>query len=535
MENQTQNLKDLTSELQNRLGKPVSPQVVEAAIESLGIRPKDTPVDYGYPSIEALAAAIYQNLRAHDQEIPLRNFRERESEARETITISDYATVKMKLFSQYYSLGIFHLLPVFIQIAAIILFGYSLWTYTGFNEIQSTAVVLGVIVGMVSTGGFVQVIGKQASFYWNYKDYAMVQQTISYLFKLGMKTLFSVLFGIFLVNFFFHIYPYEVLLIVFCYAFFVGLLLLILAPLHPVKQRWMITVSILAGTVAALLLKNNSDYPIYITHWFGITITILVTQVFLFFFFKNIQKKGLNANSAPLKTPVVLFHNYSHFLYGMLLYAFIFVDRILAWSSGIQANPPFLVYFEKNYELGMDLAILVFLLLAGVLEFSIATFTRFIDIGQRHTASDQIANYALEMQRNYRIHVIALWITGLLAFGLIFYLLQAPWALKNHFKPEMIAQCLTIFIVGGIGYIILAWGILNTLYLFTLGQIIKPLKAIVYAIIINFLVGFILSRFVAYDYSVFGMLVGAIVFMMLTCRALRSFFKQLDYHYYAAF
>jgi hypothetical protein len=34
----------------------------------------------------------------------------------------------------------------------------------GFNEIQSTAVVLGVVVGLVSTGGFVQVIGRQASF-----------------------------------------------------------------------------------------------------------------------------------------------------------------------------------------------------------------------------------------------------------------------------------------------------------------------------------------------------------------------------------
>jgi hypothetical protein len=46
-----------------------------------------------------------------------------------------------------------------------------LWTYVGFNEIQSTAVVLGVVVGLVSTGGFVQVIGRQASFYWNYEDY----------------------------------------------------------------------------------------------------------------------------------------------------------------------------------------------------------------------------------------------------------------------------------------------------------------------------------------------------------------------------
>ena len=225
MENQTQNLKDLTSELQNRLGKPVSTQVVEAAIESLGIRPKDTTVDYGYPTVEALASDIYQKLRSLDNQEPLRNYRERESQEKESISVSDYRVVKMKLFSQYYTLGVLHLLPVFIQIAAIVLFGYSLWTYTGFNEIQSTAVVLGVIVGMVSTGGFVQVIGKQASFYWNYKDYAMVKQTISYLFKLGMKTLFSVLFGIFLVNFFFHFVCFsllsEIVFVVFFFFLFI--------------------------------------------------------------------------------------------------------------------------------------------------------------------------------------------------------------------------------------------------------------------------------------------------------------------------
>ena len=97
--------------------------------------------------------------------------------------------VKAKLFAHYYPLGVFHLLPVFLQIAAIVAFGYSLWTHVQFNHLQSTAVVLGVIIGIVSTGGFVQVIGRQATFYWNYHDYSMTKKTVDSLLKLGVKTL----------------------------------------------------------------------------------------------------------------------------------------------------------------------------------------------------------------------------------------------------------------------------------------------------------------------------------------------------------
>jgi hypothetical protein len=89
--------------------------------------------------------------------------------------------------------------------------------------------------------------------------------------------------------------------------------------------------------------------------------------------------------------------------------------------------------------------------------------------------------------------------------------------------------------LGGIGYFFLAWGMLNTLYLFTLGQTQQPLKGIIYAILINITVGFILSRFISFEYSVVGMLVGALFFMLYTLKHIFHFFKKLDYHYYASF
>jgi hypothetical protein len=52
---------------------------------------------------------------------------------------------------------------------------------------------------------------------------------------------------------------------------------------------------------------------------------------------------------------------------------------------------------------------------------------------------------------------------------------------------------------------------------------------------VNIIVGFLLSRFVGYEYSVVGMLCGAGLFAFLTVRATHAYFKNLDYYYYASY
>ena len=537
MENHFTNIKSLIEKTKDKIGKPVSSQVVAATIESLGIREKDTMDDFGFPSIKDLAELVYYELMTDRYYIGAKNAKELEVETTQpkTIQISDYLRIKTKIFAQYYSLGIFHLLPVLIQIAAIILFGYSLWTFVGFNEVQSTAVVLGVIIGLIATGGFVQVIGRQASFYWNYEDYLMTNKTINYLHKIGILSIFFVLTTIFLVNFFFHIYPYEILFVVFAYAFLVGMLLLVLAPLHTIKQRWVITIAIFAGTAVAIVLKEKTDLLIFVTHWVGIATAIIISKLFLMIYFYKLNKNKKSISGNVIKAPILLYHNYKYFFYGMFIYVFIFIDRILAWSSGLNGNLPFLVYFEKNYELGMDLAILVFLLLAGVLEYSIASFTRFIDIGQKITDHKTPEVFNNQLRKMYWQQVLILFATSALAFVFIYYIINASWGFEGQFNETLVQLSIKVCMIGGLGYVLLAWGMLNALYLFTLGQASKPLKAIIYACLLNIILGFVLSRFLAYEYSVVGMLCGAALFVALTLKANINYFKNLDYYYYAAY
>src|SRR6478752_8499355 len=234
MENHERNIRTLLLEIRDKIGKPVSDRVVRAAIESCGIREKDTPIDFGFTSIKNLADYIFKELYFTEEHKGIKNIKERESGSiyPKFVQISDYLWIKAKIFAQYYPLGIFHLFPVFIQITSIVLFGYSLWTFIGFNQAQSTAVVLGVIVGLIVTGGFVQVIGRQGSFYWNHEDYIMTKQTINYLLKVGTASMIVVISICFLLNSIFYIFPFGILTIASIYAFLVGLLLLVLAPFH---------------------------------------------------------------------------------------------------------------------------------------------------------------------------------------------------------------------------------------------------------------------------------------------------------------
>lgn len=537
MENHKENTQLLLLSIKDKIGKPVSKKVVMATIESFGIRNKDTEFDYGVPSIRLLADLIYNELTTFEAHKGAKNSKEIQysNSNPEVIQISDYLLVKTKIFLHYFPMGLLHLLPVFLQISSIVFFGYSLWTFVGFNQVQSTAVVLGVVIGLVATAGFVQVIGRQASFYWHHDDFIMTKKTVNYLLKVGISTLFVVLVSVFICNSFFHLYPFSVLLIVFAYAFFIGTLLLLLAPLHTIQRRWVISAAIFAGTITAVILKTQTNLSIYFTHWIGILTAIIISKLFLFLFFKNFLKKSNESSNISVKPNIIFYHNYKYFFYGFGLYLFIFLDRILAWSSTKNGQLPFVIFFEKNYELGMDIAILVFLLLSGVLEFGVASFSKFLDIEQKNTSYKVPKSFNSKLKKMYWQHIYLLFATSFFIFYLIYKVLISSWGYKAHFKEALDLISINVSIIGGIGYVFLAWGMLNSLYLFTLNQPSIPFKAIVISLFTNFFIGFLCSRFLSYEFSVFGLLIGAIVFVIITLKATLDFINKLDYFYYAAY
>src|SRR5690606_3143252 len=121
------------------------------------------------------------------------------------------------------------------------------------------------------------------------------------------------------------------------------LLLLVLAPLHTMHQGWVISASMVIGTALAITLKMQTDLKIYLTHWIGIIVAIVIARLFQVFYFRRLVKKGNHSSNLEVKPEVLFYHNYKFFLYGFFVYLFIFMDRILAWSSTINGPLPYVV------------------------------------------------------------------------------------------------------------------------------------------------------------------------------------------------
>ncbi len=529
------NIDEATAAVVHKIGNPVSRMVVLATLESFGIREKDVFNDFGFVTLPDLANHIYHDLKSRDRsalknESELKNYKKQNG----TIPVSGYLWMKARLLLQFYPLGIFHLLPIFLQIVSIILFGYSLWTYLGFNEVQSTAVVLGVMLGLIVSGGYVQVLGRQASFYWHHKEYGKAKIVIDKIIQSGIRGMGIIFIIVAIVNLLFNIYPFYLVLITCSYALLIGVLLLTIAPFHTIRQRWVITLSISVATAVALCLKEYTSIHIYFTHWIGIALAIVIAKVFLKYFYKKYNAYADKTLIKPKKL-VVIYKNYRYFFYGVLIYVFVFLDRILAWSADSELTKHFALLYEKNYEIGMDLAILIFFMLAGVLEYAIASFSKFMDVRQKHILFKNKKEFNQNLFNMYKGHIALLFLTAIVSTSFIYLVVTQPWGYQANFGEALEWVSIKVCVIGSIGYLFLTWGMLNTLYLFTLDRPKGALTALGYACIVNFVIGYVLCRTVSYEYSVVGMLIGAAVFMMLTLKEVITFFKKLDYNYYAAY
>jgi hypothetical protein len=301
-----ENLNLIVEEIIEKVGRPVNVHVTRSVIESFGVRKIDVFNDYGFMTIEELSKHI------HNRIINTLEKKSGKTKGNDIEYNTDYFSTRLKVFVKDYSLGLFHMLPIFLQVFTVIVFGYSLWTYSDFNSLQSTALVLGIINGFIFSGGIVTVISRQVSFYWNYKDYHMVFQSIVYLLKKGILILFVANAVLFAFSAMLGIFPLQMLLLSVTYSFFIGSALLFIAPLYILKRRLVITFAIFVGSLTALGLKTFSTLNTYSTHCMGILTVILMMLVYLVYYFKQ-KKIILKYNSKTIQEAYVFYHNFFHF------------------------------------------------------------------------------------------------------------------------------------------------------------------------------------------------------------------------------
>jgi hypothetical protein len=92
-----------------------------------------------------------------------------------------------------------------------------------------------------------------------------------------------------------------------------------------------------------------------------------------------------------------------------------------------------------------------------------------------------------------------------------------------------------VFVAGAVGYSLVAWGLLNGLFLFSLARSGLVLRAALPALLVSAGVGIALSRIYDYWYSAAGLAAGALVFALISAWYAIRVLSRIDYYYYAAY
>ncbi len=539
----TKKLEKLADEIMGKIGRPLDKWAVAAVLESIGVRDADAVQDFGKEDIFALAEDVYARCRTRKGKL---------TGARKPKELA--LKEKLGRFAKFYTQGLFFALPMAGQIFAVLFLGYSLWASLQFSEREGTIVAMGIILSLVVTGGFVQAIGRKGLFYLEQGSYALAKEVCLRFIKAGTLVVIEVGLILYLVNLIWPFFGRTTLVIALMYYFLLSELWLSLAVLYALRERIATLLLTLLGALVVYLTMKLTPWGIFAAHGTGLTIA----DALIFAWSYRALSRRARRTSTALKlaklprVPILTYSVAPYFLYGVLYFGYLFVDRLVGWSAG-EFPPPYIIWFRDPYEWGIDIALLSLVLTIAALEYTVNEFTSLIIPVQKRFSAHQIPQHNGFFKRFYfRQLILLLAVAVISALGtrwmaaalgnrppIVFPMSpgndvakDSPAATTGVFDDPVIALT---FVWGVIGYSLLAWGLLNAIFLFSLSRPNFILRAIVLALIVNLVVGFALSRAISYEYSVIGLTAGSLTFGVLTTWYAFRVLNRLDYYYYSAY
>ncbi len=512
-------------------GRPVNTWAVAAMLESMGIRDVDAVDDYGKKDIFDLATDVFQRCLTRLKH----QLFDREKD-QDLNSGSGFAR-----FLRFYSSGLMFAMPMAGQIALLFILRYSLWAYIGFTELQATVIASGTILGFIVTGGFVQSIARRGLFYLEQKLYTSTRDVCLHIIKVGTITVFVVALIAYLINLVFPFFTQQMIGISLLYFILTSHLWMSMSLLYTLKKRLVILLVTLLGVGVIYVVLELISWDIMPAQWLGLLITVSVMYTIGYITLTRLVRRTEGtAQQAKLPRQSILVYAVRHyFVFGTLYFTYLFLDRLVGWSSSTGADVPYRFWFRVPYELGMDWALLSFILTVAGLEYTIREFSKIMIPEQKRFPGWKILQHNRYFTRFYLRHFVLLVATAIISIILVYY--GGIWAQQNFPQVKLIqdffANPLTfnIFWIGAIGYALTTIGLLNVSFFFTLSRPTLALQAIVPALGLNMIVGFVLSRAISYEFSVYGLAVGALVFAVVSTIRGWRLMHSLDYYYYSAY
>ena len=515
----------LVAQVRERIGRPVDRWAVVATLEAMGLRDTDARHRYGAPDLFALGDQLYPHLRTDASP-----------------SLSSQAPPqrwKSTLHTAWsYARGLLFVAPMALQIAAVLLLGYSLWAWLYFTETQATVVALGTLLSFIVTGGFVQSIGREGHLYLAQNNARLAHRACRRLLGLGMLAVGGVTLFFGVTNAIFPYYPFSLMGISALYFVLLSALWLSLSLLYVLDRLGTILGVTLLGIVPVVAIMTYTEWGIHAAHGLGLLLAVgLAYGLGMLDLHRRARQSSSTTNDTLPPLSIQIHSLRTYFAYGVCFFTFLSADRVIAWSVAMPEPPPYIIWFRTPYELGIDWALLSLLLTLAVLQHTVQTLSGWMFPKGRPmtTPVDRAAARVKRFHLRQLGIVLGVGVASIMGTYYGVQTLEESSLLQG--TPLLMDSPVTarVFWAAAFGYLFLAVGLHNLMVPLILSRPGLSLRAFVYALGVNVAVGLVLSRGVQYEYAVFGLLAGGLTLAVLSFLWTRRFLDNFAYHYYAAY
>lgn len=514
---------DLGRRVIESIGMPKDAWEIAAQLEVHGLRDHDARSSYGARDLFELARTIERRFLDGAY-----GFAFDEEEKRPRV-------IPALRFLRRYFAGIAFALPMALQAAAMLTWGYGIWGALDLELAQGSAIALGFIASYVAAGGFVQAIVRRGLFYLYQEEPGLARWTAWRGFALALRATLALLVPALLLNLAFRILPWSMALT--AAAFYAGLTVLWLAwaLIYLVRKTFLLAIiTALSLAVVIAAAKLGGVAPIVAN-----AIGVLVADALSLFAAHWLLARAAQEVINPPRLAVLVFSTSRYFVYGLLFNAFLFADRLIAWTTpvGREDFPPYGFWLNVRYELAMDLALVVVIVMGGVVQYAIERFSERLVPHEKQILSADARTFVAQQLRLHRRRSWQLALAALVSLALVYALFVALRGVPNARFQEALASEVTMRVlpIAAIAYVFFMFAVRNLLLLLTLSRVDAAVRVVAAALIADVAVGFVCSRAIAYWAAVAGLLAGVIVMSLFAARAARRALDELDYSYYAAY
>jgi len=501
------------------------PLEAAALLESMGWNDRRVQQEFGMSDVFELAEEIWQTAQ---RKISFTTF----SKAEKPGTIKT-----LKELSRSFLRGVIFALPMAISVISMLTLKFSLWSFYNLEVEIATSIAIGTILSFMTVGGFTQAIARRGFYYIIQEHFYLARKTTFIFIGIGFALALILSVVILVTDLVFTLFPFRMLFYVIAYYILLNSIWLSVTAMYILRRELAFTGLIMLGIALVFVLYRVLGLDIIFSQIVSISLVSILSAIMLYHFFRVRERESKRSAARQLpRMSIMLYSTIHYFIYGFLYFTFLYIDRVMAWSTN-DVYMPYVIWFRGEYELGLDFALLMLILPMGFCEVSVTWFMRDLEARQKMFSGREVdamnRKYLMVYFRTQLIHIANAVLSGCLMYWLAFYIDRKYQAAGND---SLLASDVTVFVLvwGIVGYVILSVFLMNAVIMFALSQPKKMNHALLMGLVVNFIVGFLLSRWIDYHYAVFGLIAGSLVAAVLSTIQIVRVIRKLDYYLFSA-